>query len=180
MRSFLCNNLHRFETFVDIGLFLNKVIGVSGARVEFISFGVVDCVGLRFLMGVWLFLIEKGAICCASIEGLLIRVKLHVFNEDIILLDSLWTKRFGVFWRCIKGNLFILILDPGHYLFPHLWLLSWVMFAIWWVDIIIGSIFLCFWVTVYKLSGGGFFQVLMGCLINSDWYDVISVCGIWI
>jgi hypothetical protein len=47
--------------------------------------------------------------------------------------------------------------------------LSGVVFAIGWVDVIVGLVGLGCWMGRGVHSGCGFFQVLMGCLMYSCW-----------
>lgn len=169
VRTLVGYRLGGLETFIDIRLLLIEIAAVCRIGVEFVPWRVIDGGELRFFVRIGLFPIEEGAITRCSIEGLPIGVELHVLNKRSLPSRLLGSKRFGILGSSIKWNILILVLHPRDDLLPHLHLLSRVMFAVCRVDVIIGLVLKWVCMRVLLLSGGGFFQVLMGCLMYYDW-----------
>ena len=100
-------------------------------------------------------------------EGLFIRDKLVIFDEDVGFRDMFGSILVEILRCGVEVDVFLLILDSGDDLFSHLRFSSWEIFAIFGVNVVIRSVGFSFWMGDWLLSGGGFFQVLMGCLVYS-------------
>lgn len=130
VRPLLADHLDRLEAFVDVCLLLVEVVGVCGVRVEFVPIGIVNHGRLRFLVRVWLLFIEKGAVRSASVEWLIVRIELHVFDKGTLPLRLLWPEGLRVLGGGVEGNQPVLVFDSGNDLLPHLRFLAGVMLPV--------------------------------------------------
>jgi hypothetical protein len=75
---------------------------------------------------------------------LVVGIELHVFDEGMLPVCFLRPEWLCILGGGVKWDQFVLILHSRNYLLPHLWFLARVMFPIRWIDIVIGSVVLCF------------------------------------
>ena len=137
MGTFVTDYFYRFVTFIWLWLLLDVIFVVCCTGVEFVTVRERYICILRPLMRIWNFFRVMSVISGATIEWLIIRVVLIVFNERMLFCNFLRTKLIFILCRWIKRNKPILILNPRYYFFPHLWLMPRVILTIFRIDVII-------------------------------------------
>ena len=97
-------------------------------------------------MGVGELPAELGSVGGGAIEGLFIGDELVVFDEDIVFCYFFGAELVEVFGCGVEIDIFLLILDSGDDLFSHLGFGSGVIFPVFGIDVIVGSVGFGFWV----------------------------------
>jgi len=144
MRSFLSNSLFRLVTFSCLRFFLIEIRIVTSTRVKAIAFWKDNFFRFTFLMRIREFSTELWAIRGGRIERLSIWIKLIILDKNLCLRDTLRCILSKVLRSWVKWNFFFLVLYSRHYFLSHLWLMSWKMFSICWVNIVVRSVRLWF------------------------------------
>ena len=165
MRSFVSKSLFRFIIFRNTWRLFIEVTSIGGSWIEFISIRIFDFSRIHFTMWVGIFFGEFCSISCGRIERLFIGDKLIIFDEDTWFLDRFRTILIEILWSWTEHMISCFIFNSWKNFFSHFWFGSWKIFTVFWVNVRIWGIWLCFLIRKDRLYGGGFFQVLIGCLV---------------
>lgn len=169
MRTFICEFLNRLIVFRSTSFLFEKVISVGSRGIKSISIWVLDFLMSLFIMRIRVFLSKLSSIYCRSIKRLIIRDILIVFDKHTSFRYTLGSISVKIFRSSVKRNISFLVFDSRDYLLPHLRFMSGIVLSILWVYIRVGLVWFGFWIEGWLLSGGGFFQVLIGFLSNYFW-----------
>jgi hypothetical protein len=146
VRPFLGNSFFWLVIFSYFLLFLIEITIISSIWVKMISLRENCFLRFIFLMWVREFFRKLRPICSWCVKRLSIWIKLIILDENLCFRHTLSTILSKVFRIWVKRNLIFLIFHSWHYFLTHLWFLSWKMFSICRVNIIVRPIRLCFYI----------------------------------
>ncbi len=111
MRSFFSYPFYRFITLEWSSLFLEEVTFVGCGRIEAIAFRERDWFLRIFIVRVGLFTSIPGIVCGWSVEGLFVRIVLHVLDQWPLFRYAFWSVLSEVLWVRVEGYVFMLVFD---------------------------------------------------------------------
>lgn len=144
MRTFLSNSFYRFVAFCCLWFFLIKIRIVTSTRIKAIAFWKDNLFRFTLFMRIREFSAKLWAIWGRRVERLSIWIKLIILDENLSLWDTLSSILFKIFRGWVKWNFFFLVFNSRHYFLSHMRFMSWKMFSICWVNIVIRAVRLCF------------------------------------
>lgn len=180
MSSFVSHFLFWFIVFLIACSFFKEIAVICCGGVKAIALRIFDLFCLWLIMWIRVLSSKLPSIGCESIKRLFIGYKLAIFVKYFCFGYTFGSVLIEILGSWGKGNVSIFVFDPGDYFLSHCWFMSREVFSIFWVDIWVGYVRLCFYIKKDELSEGGFFQVLIGFLTYSFWYVDISEWGMWI
>lgn len=144
MRSFFSNFFKRLIILRCTWFFLEKITSIGCGGVKSIAIRIFYLLFSLFLVRIRIFFDKLGSVCGRRVKKLLIWYKLIVLYENTGFWNTFCLVLIEIFRGWVKRDISTLIFHPRNYFLTHLRLLPWKILSIFWVNIGIWHIRLCF------------------------------------